>query len=426
MNKKELFKLAIREFHERTLPDVIERDLVVPLDTPKVITIYGARRTGKTYYLYQLINSLIPEVGKERILFLNLEDERLLPIDVKEMTLLLDAYYELYPENRKKLIYIFLDEIQVVDGWEVFVRRLEETKRFRIIITGSSAKLLSREIGTSLRGRTLSYRLLPFSFKEYLRAKGIEYDPSLIKYSGTRYEIIKSLEEYLLWGGYPETVNEPEDLKAEILKNYFEMIIFRDLVERFSVRNTHLLKHLLKYLLTNISNLFTIHGFYQSLEPGLRPSRETLGEYLSYILEIEVAFLIPKFSYSLKVQQKNPRKVYSIDNGLRRVTAFVFSMDTGRLAENMVFLELLRRGYEIYYWKQKREVDFIARRDDETIAVNICYTDTPVEREIEGLKELQHSDLKVDKSLLVTRDSEINVEGIHSIPLWQWLISTTS
>ena len=145
INKKEAFKLAIREFHERSLPDLVERELSVPLDAEKVVTLYGPRRVGKTYYLYQRINSLIPIHGKERIIFINLEDERLLPLDVKDMRLLIEAYYELYPENREKLAYLFLDEIQVVKGWETFVRRLDESRNFRIFITGSSARLLSRD-----------------------------------------------------------------------------------------------------------------------------------------------------------------------------------------------------------------------------------------------------------------------------------------
>ncbi len=388
INKKEAFKLAIREFHERSIPDLVEREISPPLDAEKVITIYGPRRVGKTYCFYQLINSLMLLHSKDRIIFLNLEDERLLPLDVKDMHLLVEAYYELYPKNREKLIYLFLDEIQVVEGWETFVRRLDESRRFRIFITGSSARLMSREIATSLRGRTLPYQLLPLSFGEFLRFKKLEYDLSLVKYSGIRFDIKRALEEYLEWGGYPEVTRADKDIRVEILKSYFEMIVFRDLVERFSVRNSRAMKFLLKYLLTNISNLFSLNRFYCSLESGLKPSRETLQDYLAYILESEIIFLIPKFSYSLKVQEKNPKKVYCLDNGLRRTAAFLFSKDLGRLAENLVFLELIRRGYEVHYWKDKREVDFIAQKEGRTLAINVCYEDV-----------------------------------IRFVPLWEWLLS---
>lgn len=423
INKKEAFKLAIREFHERSLPDLVERELSVPLDAEKVVTLYGPRRVGKTYYLYQLIDSLIPLHGKERIIFINLEDERLLPLDVKDMHLLVEAYYELYPENRKKLAYLFLDEIQVVKGWETFVRRLDESRNFRILITGSSAKLMSREIATSLRGRTLPYQLLPLSFSEFLRFKKMKYDLPLVKYSGIRFDIKKALEEYLKWGGYPEAARADEDIRIEILKSYFEMIVFRDLVERFSIRNSRFMKFLLKYLLTNISNLFSVNRFYCSLESGLKSSRETLQDYLSHVLESEIIFLIPKFAYSLKVQEKNPKKIYCLDNGLRHTAAFLFSKDIGRLAENLVFLELLRRGYEVHYWKNKREVDFIAQKEGRTLAINVCYEDSIPERETEGLKGLKDSDLKADALFLVTRDTDKELNNIRFVPLWEWLLS---
>lgn len=423
INKKEAFKLAIREFHERSLPDLVERESLLPLDTEKVVTLYGPRRVGKTYYLYQLISFLIPLHGKERIIFINLEDERLLPLVVKDMHLLVEAYYELYPENREKLVYLFLDEIQVVEGWETFLRRLDETQRFRIFITGSSARLMSREIATALRGRTLPYQLLPLSFSEFLRFKKLEYDLPLIKYSGIRFDIKKALEEYLEWGGYPEVARAIKDIREEILKSYFEMIVFRDLVERFSVRNSRLMKFLLKFLLTNISNLFSVNRFYRSLESGLRPSRETLQDYLAHILESGIIFLIPKFSYSLKVQEKNPKKVYCLDNGLRRTAAFLFSKDLGRLAENLVFLELLRRGYEVHYWKNKREVDFIAQKEGRTLAITVCYEDVIPERETEGLKGLKDSGLKLDGLFLVTRDTDKELDRIRLVPLWEWLLN---
>lgn len=384
------------------------------------LTVYGPRRVGKTFYFYQIISSLLSRVAKERSVFINLEDERLLPLGIQEMHLLEEAYYELYPKNRHKAVYLFLDEIQEVDGWERFVRRLEESRKFRIFLTGSSAKLMSREIFTSLRGRTLSYRLLPLSFKEFLKFKGLDYDPHVVKYSGIRFEIKNAFSEYLEWGGYPEVTKSQVDIKHEILKNYFEMIVFRDLVERYSVRNSELMKQVLKYLLTNISNLFSVNGFYHSLEERLRPSRETLQEYLSHILETETIFLVPKFSYSRKVQEKNPKKVYCLDHGLRRVSAFLFSKDLGRLAENIVFLELFRRGYELYYWKDEKEVDFIAKKGEHSLAINVSYQDDILEREMKGFG------LEFDRLYLITKDRDEEIDGINVTPLWQWLLGDNS
>ena len=420
--KKELFKLAIREFHERGVPSPIQRDLNVPIESRKIITIYGPRRAGKTYYLYQLIHQVKTKVPLEKIVFLNFEDERLLPLNARELATLIEAYYELYPLHKGQKIYFFFDEIQIVDGWESFVRRLHDTQNFQIFLSGSSAKLLSREIASSLRGRTLAYRILPLSFREFLRFKEIDYQPEFLAYSDLRFEIKHLLEkEYLLWGGYPEVVLEDQSLRLEILRNYFEMIVFRDIVDRFAVRNTKFLKFFLKYLLTNVATLFSINKFYRSLEGGWRPSRETLLDYLSYILETETIFLTSKFSYSLKIQEKNPKKIYSVDNGLRQAAAFVFSEDYGRLAENVVFQELLRRGYEVFYWKNKGEVDFIAQKDSKTFAINVTFGLDLPERELKALKKLKEEFPKLE-SLLITRDTKGEKEGIKILPLWQWLL----
>ena len=422
MDKKALFKRVIMEFQENTLPEVIRRDLEVPRDSERVITVYGPRRAGKTFYMYQLINRLMRRVEKSRIIYFNLEDERLLPLDVKEMHLLIDAFYELFPEHRKGPVYLFLDEIQVVSGWEVFVRRLHEGRRFRIFLTGSSAKLLSREIATSLRGRTLAYRLTPLSFHEYLRFKEIPFDPETIRYSENRFPVIRALEDYLEWGGYPEVVNADDEIALDILQNYFEMIVYRDIADRFSLRNSSTLKNLLKYLLTNVSNLFSVNRYQGSLEPGMGAARETLQEYLSFILETDILALVPRFSFSLKVQEKNPKKVYAIDNGLRKATAFVFSKDAGRLAENLVFQKLSRSGFEIFYWKGKQEVDFIARRRNEIWAVNVSYGDDIPDREFTGFEDLATSDIRPNRRILVTKHADESKGDIEVMPLWLWLL----
>jgi hypothetical protein len=178
----------------------------------------------------------------------------------------------------------------------------------------------------------------------------------------------------------------------------------------------------LKYLLTNVSNLFSVNRYQGSLEPGMGAARETIQEYLSCILETDIIALVPRFTFSLKAQEKNPKKIYAIDNGLRKATAFVFSQDMGRLAENLVFQELSRSGFEIYYWKGKQEVDFIARRRNETWAVNVSYGDEIPDREFTGFQELAASNIKPDRLLLITKHAE-GVEGdVEMAPLWAWLI----
>jgi len=195
------------------------------------------------------------EINPEQILYLNFEDDRVLPISTAELNGIIEAYYELYPEQIKNMVYFFFDEIQNIDGWELFIRRIHDRKNIKIFVTGSSSKLLSREIATSLRGRTLSYYLYPLSFEEFLKFKQI----SLVKdfeYASMRFKIKQLFNEYLYTGGFPEIVLESEQLRRPILQNYFEMLIYRDLVERFSIRNITLLKNLVKFLITNISTRF--------------------------------------------------------------------------------------------------------------------------------------------------------------------------
>ena len=205
-SKKEHFKILIKEFQENSLPTIYERDLVVPLNSNKIISIYGPRRSGKSFYFFSLIQKLLKqEISIDRIVYLNFEDDRIFPLNYKELNLLLEAYFELYPQNKQELIYLFFDEIQNIVNWEIFIRRIYEKEKVKLFLTGSSSKLLSREIATSLRGRTISYRLFPLNFKEFLNFKQIKMKEDF-KYTSQKYTIKKLLNEYLEWGSFPEVV----------------------------------------------------------------------------------------------------------------------------------------------------------------------------------------------------------------------------
>lgn len=421
-NKKEIFKTLIKEFHESIFPMVIVRDLKVPYETNKIITITGSRRVGKTFYFYQLINEFKKKVTFSQILYVNFEDDRILPLSFKELNGLLEAYFEFYPENKDKEIYLFFDEIQNVKGWELFVRRVYDKERVRIFLTGSSSKLLSREIATSLRGRTLSYRLFPLSFTEFLKFKGLDVKPDF-EYSKLRFKIKNLLEEFIFFGGFPEVVLEEESLKLKILKDYYDLVIYKDLVERFSVRNVALLKNLMKFLITNISTSFSSNSYYRSIEQELRASRETILEYLSYVEEIELICFLPVFSYSLKAQQVNPKKIYSLDNGLRNAVSFRFSQDEGRLVENLVFQEIKRQELDVYYWKKKGEVDFVIKKNNKLKCINVSYGGKIKEREEKSLLEFKKEfGEKTQQLILITKDIEKSKENIKFIPLWKWLL----
>ena len=422
--KKDVFKFLIKEFHESQFIEALPRDLEIK-STKKITSLIGSRRAGKTFFFYQLMEKLAEEkkMAKERIVYINFEDDRLLPLTVIDLNDLLEAYYELYPSNKGKEIYFFFDEIQNIKNWEIFVRRLNDKEKAKIFVTGSSSKLLSKEIATALRGRTLTFQLFPLSFKEFLRFRGIKTDKNA-EYSSARFKIKKSLEEYLEFGGFPEVALEEQiALKRKILNNYFEMFIYRDLVERFSIRNTTLLKTLVKYLITNFSSVFSINAYYKSISKEMPVGKDTILEYLSHLEDINLIYLLPIFSYSVKKQQLNPKKAYCVDNGLRNAVAFKFSKDTGRLAENTVFIELKRREKEIFYWKNKNETDFIIKNTDNSLeAINVSYTNEINEREINSLREFKKEFKKTKKLTLITKDIEKKENGINFIPLWKWLI----
>jgi len=426
MEKVSAFKYVIKEFHEFSLPEIISRDVNLP-ETKKIISVIGSRRSGKTFLFYQLINSLFHEnIPKDCVLYMNFEDDRLLPLKSEELNDLLEAYYELYPDNKPKQKYFFFDEIQNVPHWETFVRRIQDKEKVNISITGSSSKLLSKELATSLRGRTLAFYLFPLSFKEFLSFKHVPVDNNVF-YSSSRFKIKNLFEEYIDFGGFPEVVHSPT-LKRDILSNYFDMFIYKDLVERFSIRNTRILKMLCKYLITNTACIFSINSYYKSLKQETKVSKETILEYLSYLTDIGLIYLVPMFSYSLKVQQVNPSKAYCIDTGLRNAVALRFSEDKGRLAENIVFIELKRRGHDPYYWKKSKEVDFVIRERNNTItAINVSYTNTINERELDGLQEFRDTfSSEKSKMILLTKDVDEKRQGIICIPLWKWLLGQQS
>jgi predicted AAA+ superfamily ATPase len=436
MNKR-IVKEVIKEFQEWELPEVLPREIDAPLSSQKIIAIVGPRRSGKTYLLFWLIKKLLSgNISAEQIIYFNFDDPRLLPSDAKDIELILEAYRELYPEHRKKINYLFFDEIQNVKDWEIGVRRIYDTRKFRIFLTGSSSKLLSKEIATQLRGRAISFEILPFSFREILSVKGIELDKN-IAYSMERFSITKCLNEYLKTGGFPEVVlEENSDLKTRILKEYLETMFFKDLVERYHVKNQALLRELTKFLTTNTANLFSLNAFYRWIKSAYPVTKRTLLNYVAYLEDTGLFFLVRKFSYSLKEQTQTPRKCYIVDIGLRSAYGFKFSEDEGRNLENAVFIELQHRKaknplMEIFYWQdyKKREVDFVIKQGkkiEQLIQVCVKVDDFRIkEREIGALVKASEQ-LQCDNLSVITfdyeKEEEINGKKVAFKLIWQWLL----
>ena len=427
MKKKEQLKRIIRDFHLAERFDVKTRSLQPPVNTGKIITLVGVRRCGKTSILYDMINRLSEKLEKTRILFLNFEDERL-ELALDELDLVLQSFMELYPEQDLKECYFFFDEIQNISGWEKFVRRVYDTVSKNIYITGSNSKLLSSEITTGLRGRTLSYEVYPLSFGEYLAFKDIDVD----LYSSKSIAHIKNAQEkFLKNGGFPETLFLEEQYRNQTLQEYFNVLIYKDLAERYSITNTVALKFFLKRVIASSTKQISINKIYNELKShGIKIGKNTLYDFLEYVQNIYLALVLHRYDSTLVNKELGEKKIYSIDIGLNNATEFKFSDDVGKSLENAVFLELKRNGKEIFYYRdQSSECDFIVNENNHVAqAIQVTYDmsdENTKSREVKGLLTACKK-FHLTEGTIVTYDheAEITEDGvkIDIIPFYKWKV----
>ncbi len=365
--EKALIERLILDFHEQAreglLPQPIPRERRLSFIPRKVDAVIGVRRGGKTWFLFQIMRELALQISWERILYLNFEDERLYPLKIQDLHLIEETFYELYPQSAEKLCYFFFDEIQNVTGWERYVRRLIDTGQIQVVVTGSSAKLLSQEISTSLRGRSLPTELYPLSFREFLRFHGIK--PPMRTELGlkTRTKLSALFKKFLLIGGFPEVQNLSELDRLRVLQEYFRSIMYRDVVERYNVRQITPLKNFMLYLISSVGKQFSVNKVYQHLRSlQIKVDKNQLYNYLNYLEDAYFCFVLEIFSKSPKVRQINPSKLYLIDTGLWLALKPGVDPDWGILLENFVFLELKRRHFQLFYYRTKtrKEIDLIA------------------------------------------------------------------
>jgi uncharacterized protein len=429
-----LFEQLIVDFQERRLPDLTSRETVLPELPGKIDTLIGMRRTGKSWRLFQSMRDRLDQgIPKERLLYVNFDDERLQPLAAAEMHRITETWYRLYPDNKEQHCHLYFDEIQNVPGWETFVRRLLDTERVQITLTGSSARLLSREIATNLRGRSLSTELFPFSFRERLRHR--KPDEAIgSKPFGSRQRAILAheLREYLEVGGFPEVQGLPAHLRVRILQEYVDVVILRDVVERHQVANIQALRYLIRHLLSAPGAAFSVNRFYNDLKSqGIAVGKNTLHEFLAYL---EDAYLIQTLSLdsrSERRRQVNPRKIYPIDPGLVRAYRYAPDAHRGWQLETLVFLDLRRRGLELGYFRSEDgyEVDFLARafdRPPQAIQVAEQLTDGRTRaREVRAL-EAAMSERQAVEATIVTLDEEGRIDTpagtIVIVPAWRWLL----
>ncbi|MFA4647381.1 ATP-binding protein [Pyrococcus kukulkanii] len=405
----------IEEFMERE--NIIEREidkeaLLSFLSYPNILAILGVRRSGKSVLTWLLMRD-------KKFAYINFFDERLLSFSPNDYEKLMQAFYELYGDVE----YFVFDEIQSVKGWERFLSRIRTTKK--IIVTGSSSSLLSGELSTSLTGRYVGFTLYPFSFREFLKFKGVELEKNWVYSTKSIAKIKRLLEEYIKIGGFPEALK----FGRVYLQTIYRDIVERDVIMRHNIREVQAIKELALYLLSNFSREITYSKLKNVI--GLKDVH-TIRNFVGYLEDAYLIFQLKRFSPKLKSQILSPRKVYAIDSGIINSVAFRPTRNMGRLLENIVFVEILRRisysfsNREVYYWKDREgEVDFVIKEGNKVIQlIQVTYelNDENYRREVDALLRAS-KELKCNNLLIITWDQDETLEGnIRVVPLWKWLL----
>ncbi|MFH0875090.1 MAG: ATP-binding protein [archaeon] len=399
--------------------DFVNRDALSQvkkfIDLPQALIISGIRRCGKSILLKQIKNAYFKD---KTTYYFNFEEERIFGFTVKDFDMLYEAFIELYGESK----VFFFDELQNIQGWELFVRRMYD-RGFKFLITGSNSSMLSKELGSRLTGRYIPIELYPFSFKEFLLLSKFNIK-STVQTTQERAVLRKHFNEYLLNGGFPEYLlfNAPESLKT-----LYNNIIYRDTLVRYGISDEKSMRELCLFLFSNFSKEYSFNSLKKMLNLG---SPNTVKSYIGHLESSYLVFSTSKYSGSLKEQLYSNKKAYVIDSGLAKLMSFRLSIDIGRILENIAFIELKRRGHNIFYFREKNECDFIISKGNKNFdAIQVCASmqnnDTK-EREFKGLIEAAKA-LKLNSGLILTENEEFKekIEGIYisALPLWKWLIA---
>ncbi len=412
---RDVIRDVLLEWLDRPLPDLVKREAKFRLSS-NILAIFGPRRAGKTYFMYQIVKELMEKHGFERqnIVYLDFEDVRLVGLRPENYGDLVNAIHELFRERHGKIV-LMLDEIHNLKNYGKWLRTLHNSGRYYIFIAGSSSRLMAKEIASELRGRYVSQLILPFSFREYLNARKIKIDNIYYLKEGV---VLNALREYMNLGGYPEVVLTGD---KDLLRTYKETIFYRDIVDRYNVRDVVSLDLFMKILMDNAGKYLSIskiHNYFKSL--GIKKSKKTLTKYFNYF--DEAMFIIPVeiFSYSMRDRIRNPRKIYLIDLGFYSLIPR-FTKDIGLKMENLVAIELLRRGEEFFYYKYNdKEIDFITKNGE---IIEVTYT---LDRDHISKVSITMSRLGIRITKIITWDEEDEIERysgkIQVIPLWKWLL----
>ncbi len=418
-------------------PDVLTlRDARLPVVPGKVHAVIGMRRAGKTTFLRQLLDERRAAVPPERAIYLSFDDDRLAGVDVEQMGFLLEEYYRRHPSLRgREIVQWLFDEIQLVPGWERFVRRVLDSERVEIAVSGSSARMLSREVHTSLRGRGMATVIRPFSFREFLRHRGEEPAKEPRRWKPAERSLMeKRFREFLVEGGFPEAQGLPTGLRIELLQGYVDTVLFRDVVERYGISQVAALRWLVRQCLRNPARSFSVHRLHQDLKAqGHGVAKDAVHAMLGHLLDAFLLSAVPLATDSERKRNSNPRKLYPADPGLIKAFDASGRANLGHALETVVLNELERRGAEAGYLKtgDGLEVDFLARHpaSGEEL-IQVCADPSApatLAREMRALTVAAKEHPRSKRRLLVLdRDAlaRVSAPGVEVQPVYEWLLTT--
>ena len=434
--RKDVIKSLIAIKQSEIPFDVIERDISLPINRKKIITVPGVRRCGKSTMMEIAINELVASgISPERILWLGFDDERLKNMNADELDDVIISYMEMYPNIPIKEIYMFFDEIQLIKDWEFFILRVFKSYCKNIYVCGSNATMLSTELSSALRGYPLEYETYPLSFHEYCRFKNI---PTKGFLEQDKARLRTAFEAYNMESAFPEIVlTTSKSEQTKLLQGYFDTMLLKDLVEHYRISNIGVVRYFVKRIMANLTKPTSINAIYKDIKSqGLKVSKDDLYLWADYICDIFMFIRISRYDRSLIKEQKSLDKYYCIDNGLRGAVLMPQSNDNGKSLENIVLLQLNRTKQpsdKITYYQGDKECDFVLQRNENVIQLIQVTWDMTDEhtrtREVNGILEASQV-TGCNKLFILTKEEEnlIEIEGkqIHILPVWKWLLSSVS
>lgn len=423
----------LREFYEEGIPsDICRRSFDFYEKKRNATTIIGMRRTGKTYTAYQRMQDLVNEgLPLDRIVYVNFDDERLRHITVDDLHYIGDVHAAMFPKAAQEKCWYFLDELQNVDGWELYARRLLDSNLVQLCVTGSSSKLLSSEVTTQLRGRSLDMEVFPLSFREFLQFNGIVKRIPEMPYSSRTAGVLRNaMARYLEEGGFPDVQGETPRIRNKLLQEYVNAVVLRDVIERHDISSVQALRYTLDYVIHNYARKISVRAISGALRAvGISDNREYIFDYLRYFADSYLIYPVSIRTDSVSVRRTNPEKYYMIDTGLVRALTPKNDAERGWLLENLVFMQLRRGNNKIEYYVNKKggEVDFLVT-DLETKSRRLIQVAWDMENEETLSRELTsirlaRDEIKVKDCEVITWDTESFLEdGIKVIPVWKFCL----